>query len=161
MIAFDREFELHTGTHRERLLSRLSHSLNEFGVAQDPEAKKLCLENYRDSLKFLRKRLTTSGLQIREWNLFGSMAPVLRLPLLAPVLLNRSKARLGVYPLNYSVEDVLDNVTKNHGSRSLPSDVDLILNADSKKIAPRDISYIKYFARKKTFDEYGVFIQFR
>lgn len=162
MDIFHHELERQSGTHRERLLYELSPSLNEFGVAQDMHAKEICLKNYQDSLKFLRTRLTSSGLHIREWNLFGSTASVLRLPILKSLLLNRSKGpRLGIYPLGYTVEDALHGVTRGHGSRSLPSDIDLILDADNDKLPSQDVSTIKYFARKKTFDEYGVFIQFK
>ncbi len=161
MNTFDFESERFAGTRREQLLSQLSHSLDEFGVAQDQHAKELCLRNYQDSLKFLRKRFTSSGLHVREWSLFGSTAPLLRLPLLKSLLLSRSKARWGVYPVEYTVEDAINNVTRGHRSRSLPSDIDLILDVDSDTLAPRDISYAKYFARKNTFDEYGVFVQFK
>ncbi|MFZ5535835.1 MAG: hypothetical protein ACOY3M_06835 [Patescibacteria group bacterium] len=160
MNSYGHEFE-HMGTRREQLLSRLSHSLNKYGVAQNLEAKELCFDNYRRSLQFLRKKLTSSGLRIREWNLFGSMAPVLRLPFLQSILLPVSKARLGIYPLEYTLEDALATVTSGHNARNLPSDIDLILDADNGNISPRDQSYIKYFARKSTFDEYGVFVQFK
>lgn len=162
MDLFHHESEQHMGTHRERLLSQLSGSLNRYGVAQDMHAKELCLQNYQESLKFLRKRLTASGLRIREWNLFGSTASVLRLPILKSLLLNRSKGpRLGIYPMEYTVEDAHRNVTKGHGTRNLPSDIDLILNADNERMPTSEVLTIKHFARKSTFEEYGVYVQFK
>lgn len=154
--------EIHgQGTHRERLLSQLALSLNEFGVAQDMQAKEICLKNYQDSLKFLRKRLTASGLHIREWNLFGSTASVLRLPILKSLLLNRSNGpRMGVYPMEYTMEDAERNVLRGHEKRTFPSDIDLILDADSDNLTNSKVMSIKYFARKHTFNEYGVFVQF-
>lgn len=162
MDLFHHEGEQRVGTRRERLLAELSGSLNKFGVAQDMHAKELCLQNYQESLKFLRKRLTSSGLHIREWNLFGSTASVLRLPILKSLLLSRSKGpRMGIYPMEYTVEDAHRNVTKGHGTRNLPSDIDLILNADNDRMPTSEVLTIKHFARKSTFEEYGVFVQFK
>lgn len=161
MSHFRHETLQNVETRRHRLLSELSSSLNSYGVAQDLNAKQVCYDNYRESLSYLRKRFKSSGLQIVEWSLFGSTAPLLRFPILKPLLFHSSRTRWGVYPLEYTHEEVVENVTKNHGNRMLPSDIDLILDVKSKTLSRRDISYAKYFAQKHTFEEFGVFIQFK